>query len=81
MGTRNARIGLRLFWVYLLVYGGFVLTNAFYPDAMEATPFGGLNVALLSGVGLIVFALVLALVYGVLAKADEPGAEQAGGDA
>ena len=59
------RIGLVLFWIYVLLYGGFVLVNAFAPEAMESTPIAGVNVAILSGFGLIVAAFVLALVYGV----------------
>ena len=33
---------------------------------MEATPFAGVNLAILFGFGLIIAALVLALLYGVL---------------
>jgi uncharacterized membrane protein (DUF485 family) len=70
MATRNARIGLVLFAVYLLLYGGFVLLNAFAPQAMEATPVAGINLAILYGFGLIIAALVLALLYGWLCTAD-----------
>ena len=31
MQSRNARIGLKLFCVYLLLYGGFVGINSFSP--------------------------------------------------
>ena len=64
MSTRNTRIGLSLFAVYLLLYGTFVLLAAFSPDVMEATPLAGVNLAIWYGFGLIVAALVLALVYG-----------------
>lgn len=66
MATRNARIGLVLFAVYLLLYGGFVLLNAFAPQMMEATPIAGINLAILYGFGLIIAALVMALFYGWL---------------
>ena len=49
MASRNARLGLILFAVYLLLYGGFVGINAFAPDAMEATPIAGVNLAILYG--------------------------------
>lgn len=62
---RNLRLGLTLCALYTLFYGAFVVTNAFYPDAMEDQPAGGLNLALLSGFGLIAMAIVLAFVYGV----------------
>jgi len=64
MATRNSRIGLSLFAVYLLLYGGFVYLAAFEPQTMERTPLAGVNVAIWYGFGLIVAAFVLALVYG-----------------
>ncbi|QDT68160.1 hypothetical protein MalM25_10760 [Planctomycetes bacterium MalM25] len=68
MARHNARLGLVLFSVYALCYAAFVLTNAFAAELMEQQPVAGLNLAVLSGFGLIVLALVLALVYGVAAK-------------
>lgn len=59
----NARSGLWLFGLYLLLYSGFVGLSAFAPDLMAGAPFGGLNLAVLYGMGLIAAALVLALVY------------------
>lgn len=56
-------LGLVLFAVYLLVYTGFVLLNAFAPTWMEITPWAGVNLAVLYGLGLIVLAFVLAIVY------------------
>ncbi len=74
MQARNARIGFTLFGIYLLLYGGFVLLNAFAPETMEATPIEGVNLAIIYGFGLIVAALVLALIYGFVCKSgDEPG--------
>lgn len=66
MATRNTRLGLLLFGVYLLLYGGFVLLAAFSPDTMERTPLAGVNLAIWYGFGLIVAAIVLALIYGWL---------------
>ncbi len=74
MEKRNARIGFVLFVVYLLLYIGFVLLNAFAADVMEMTPIAGVNLAILYGFGLIITALILALVYGFLCK--EESAEQ-----
>ncbi|MCP4510525.1 MAG: DUF485 domain-containing protein, partial [Fuerstiella sp.] len=37
MESRNARLGLQLFGVYLVLYGSFVLLAAFSPTTMEAT--------------------------------------------
>ena len=66
MEARNARLGLILFGLYLLLYGGFVLLIAFSPETMESTPLAGINLAILYGFGLIVAALVLSLLYGYL---------------
>lgn len=70
--SRNARLGLVLFAIYLALYGGFVFLNAFNPKAMEWTPLGGINLAILYGFALIIAALVMALLYGVLAVDDAP---------
>ncbi len=66
MKSRNSRIGLVLFFLYLLLYGGFVLLNTFWPTTMDATPLAGVNVAIWYGFGLILAAFLLALVYGFL---------------
>jgi uncharacterized membrane protein (DUF485 family) len=65
---RNSRLGLILFAVYLVLYVGFVLLSAFWPKLLDATPVAGLNVAILYGMGLIVAALLLALVYSWLCR-------------
>lgn len=70
--TRNSRVGLFLFGIYLALYGGFVLLNAFSPTTMEKTPLAGINLAILYGFGLIISAIVLALVYGFLCRIEEP---------
>lgn len=72
MLSRNARIGLVLFTVYLLLYGGFVLLNVLAPSAMESTPWEGLNLAILYGFGLIIAAFGLAMLYGFLCRKAEP---------
>jgi len=71
MRERNQRIGFVLFGAYLLLYGGFVFIAAFAPDVMERTPLLGLNVAILYGFGLIVAALIAALIYGLACKPED----------
>lgn len=66
--ARRSRIGLVLFAVYLLLYGGFVLLNTFAPEQMDRTPFLGVNLAVLYGFLLIIAAFVLALLYGWLCR-------------
>jgi uncharacterized membrane protein (DUF485 family) len=67
--ARNARLGLALFAVYLLLYGGFVGLTAFNPAWMEQQPWVGVNLAIVYGFGLIIAALVLALIYSWLCRA------------
>ena len=71
MESQHSRLGLGLFILYLLLYSGFVLLNTFSPETMETTPVAGVNVAILYGSGLILAALVLALIYGFFTKSPE----------
>ncbi|MDZ4659564.1 MAG: DUF485 domain-containing protein [Bythopirellula sp.] len=71
MLPKSSRLGLVLFAIYLALYSGFVLLNTFAPDTMEATPWAGINVAILYGCGLILAAVVLALIYGVYCGVSE----------
>ena len=64
----NASLGLKLFAVYLLLYLVFVLTNAFAADWMETEVFSGLNLAIVYGFGLILFAILLSMIYGLLCR-------------
>ena len=66
--SRNARVGLALFLVYSALYGGFVALNAFFPHVMGRAPFGGVNLAVLYGLSLIVAAFLLALLYMFLVR-------------
>ncbi len=68
ISARNARYGLLLFAVYVILYAGFMGLSAFEPQLMSKTPFGGVNLAIIYGLGLIVAALVLAAIYMVLCR-------------
>jgi uncharacterized membrane protein (DUF485 family) len=68
--TRQAGGALRfwLFGLYLAAYLAFMILTAFDRPLMASTPFGGANLAILSGFGLIGAALALALLYWWLAR-------------
>ncbi len=68
----NTRLGLALFAVYLVLYLGFVLINAFAADRMDTIVLAGLNLAIVYGFALIVFAFVLAMIYGTLCRTERP---------
>ena len=66
--ARNARIGLWLFAVYVLLYGGFMALNAFYPQRMSQPVLGGVNLAVTYGFALILGAFLMALLYMFLVR-------------
>lgn len=60
--TQKSKLGLFMFLGYTIVYAGFIIINVFNPSLM-ATDIGSLNLAIIYGFGLIIFALILATVY------------------
>ncbi len=64
----NTRLGLALFVVYFALYAGYIGISTYAPAAMAAPAFGGVNLAIVYGFALIVVALVLAVVYLLLAR-------------
>ncbi|MDP8212082.1 MAG: DUF485 domain-containing protein [Candidatus Zapsychrus exili] len=65
------RLGVFMFILYALIYAGFVVINLTNPILMEKTIFLGLNLAVVYGFGLIIFALVLALIYTTMCSKKE----------
>lgn len=63
--ARNARLGLRLFTFYGLIYALYVIIGAFLPSLMKAR-LAGVNVAVVWGFLLIILAFVMAIIYGRL---------------
>jgi uncharacterized membrane protein (DUF485 family) len=59
----KSRLGLTLFWVYVLLYGSFMGLVLVRPDLLSWRPLGGVNLAIASGMGLIAAAFILAVVY------------------
>lgn len=69
LAARNARYGMVLFIIYLLIYGGFVAISAFWPEIMAREALFGVNLAIVYGFTLIATAMFLALVYTWLCRA------------
>ncbi len=63
------RLGLALFWVYVALYAGFMAVVLFRPDLLSLRPFGGVNLAIAYGMGLIAAAFGLSLLS-LLFRAD-----------
>ncbi|MBL7670938.1 MAG: DUF485 domain-containing protein [Bdellovibrionaceae bacterium] len=66
----KTRIGIWMFVLYSTFYVGFIAINVVSPKIM-GSDIGGLNLAVIYGMGLIVFALMLALVYNAICTAAE----------
>jgi uncharacterized membrane protein (DUF485 family) len=66
--SRHARYGLILFFLYVLLYAGFIAISVLSPDLMNHRPMGGVNLAILYGLGLILAAFILAMVYMALCR-------------
>lgn len=67
----KARLGVWMFALYCLIYAGFVAVNLIRPTSMETIVVAGLNLATAYGFGLIIVALVQALVYDWLCRLQE----------
>jgi len=59
----KARLGVVMFAIYAVVYLGFILINTVAPKLMGSLVFAGLTLAVVYGMGLIVFAILLGLIY------------------
>lgn len=71
MQDANARLGIRLFFIYAAYYFAYVLVNAFAAHWAEWKPIAGLNLAILWGFSLIGFAFLMALVYGYICNLND----------
>jgi len=67
----KARLGLRMFAFYAVFYAGFVAINLLSPPTMATVVVGGLNLATVYGMALIILALVQALVYNAMCRRKE----------
>ncbi len=59
----KAKLGIKLFWLYCLIYMGFVGIAVFAPKLMKTPVLAGTNLAIIYGMGLILFAIILGLIY------------------
>jgi len=61
----KAKIGIWMFVVYTIIYAAFIIINVVDPKIM-GLDIGMLNLAIVFGFGLIIFALILALIYNAI---------------
>lgn len=62
----KARVGIILFFIYCIAYGGFVAINTLKPKLMDIEVIAGVNLACVYGFGLIVLAIIMGLIYNAL---------------
>ena len=67
----KTRLGVWMFFLYAIVYGSFVAINVIKPVLMEMDVVFGLNLAVVYGFGLIIFAILLALIYNMICTRKE----------
>ena len=65
---RKSNIGVWMTLLYAIVYGGFVLVSVFTPAWLGVSVFMGLNLAIVYGLGLILIALIFAMIYNQLVR-------------
>jgi uncharacterized membrane protein (DUF485 family) len=66
-------VGLALFAVYLLAYGGFMYLAAFRSSLLGTEVVAGVNLAIVYGMALIVGAFALAVIYLFAPTHDDEG--------
>lgn len=69
-------LGVKMFIIYAVIYAGFVAINVISPITMEVEIIFGLNLAVVYGFGLIIVALIMALIYNSMCNAREATLEK-----
>lgn len=60
---KKARLGIRMFIVYTLVYAGFVFIGITWPEIMGLQVISDQNLAIVYGFGLIILAIIMGFIY------------------
>ncbi len=66
----KSKLGVKMFFGYLAIYSGFILINTLNPKLMGINILK-VNLAIFYGIGLIVLALSMALIYNYLCTKKE----------
>ena len=67
----KAKLGVYMFFFYVIIYAGFIVINVASSKLMELILFAGLNLAVVYGFGLIVLAIVMGIIYNNLCTKKE----------
>lgn len=63
---KKAKLGIKFFFLYLFFYAGFVAIGVLNYELLAVEVFRGINLAIFYGIGLIVFAVLLGILYNFL---------------
>ena len=61
--AKKTKLGVILFFVYTLIYAGFVVIGLTDPELLGVDVIGGQNLAIVYGFGLILLAIVMGFIY------------------
>lgn len=62
---KKAKLGVWFFFIYFIFYAGFVAIGVFNYELLSIKVLGQ-NLAIVYGIGLIVFAVILGIIYNVI---------------
>lgn len=62
---KKAKLGVWFFFIYFIFYAGFVAIGVTNYELLSTKVFGQ-NLAVVYGIGLIVFAVILGIIYNVI---------------
>jgi len=77
----KAKLGIKLFWLYCVIYMGFVGIAVFATETMKKPVLAGTNLAIIYGIGLILFAIILGLIYNYFCTKKENEIDKDDGEA
>lgn len=63
---QKTKLGIILFFVYAIIYVGFVIIGLVYTNLMSIQVIAGLNLAVVYGMGLIILAAVMGYIYSLV---------------
>jgi len=68
---KKSNLGLVLFFIYLLIYSGFVFIGLYNPELFGEHVLGMQNLAIVYGFGLIILAIVMGFIYNLMCTSIE----------
>lgn len=72
---KKAKLGIQFFFIYLFFYVSFVVIGVFNYELLAIKVFRGVNLAICYGIGLIIFAVLLGILYNFLCSRYEDETE------